>query len=168
MPHHGTCLQCTSACWLRHSYSHLITFFKLQQRTQCNSAEAVRSLFYFSNIGMKFVGRHALFSLWYTTANDYMFSVGVFIREVADSRTSGIFIQDTAVEWITMKICCIPYENVWRMGVRNISNLCVLTGGVLWIWLIDELIGCNQSATNSMIPVQLSIFFRVWNLVFAV
>ena len=49
-------------------------------------------------------------------------------REVADSRTPGIFIQDTAYFHCDslnyksqfMKTCRIPYENAWRTGVRNL------------------------------------------------
>ena len=50
--------------------------------------------------------------------------LGANIREVTDSRTPGIFVRDTACfhcysmncdtyvfQWITMKICCIPYES---------------------------------------------------------
>ena len=66
-------------------------------------------------------------------------------REVADSRMPDPygrhFIQDTAcfhcyliicdsyivVQWITKKTCQIPYENVCRTGVRNLSNVCSST-----------------------------------------
>ena len=58
-------------------------------------------------------------------------------REVADSRTPGIFKRDTAcfhcnelwlkVQWITMKTGRIQYENTCRTGVRNLPNISVCT-----------------------------------------